>query len=259
MAHKSFILFGTIGLFVSLGAPAALAGVDPEACCLTEGGCIDLPAEDCAGTPLGSGTSCAANADQCVAVPAASEWGLAILALTVLAAGTIIMRRTRRSGVATSIVGCALLIAAPSIAFAQANVKVIDREGDGLRKIIVNPHGPPRIRPDATPRLDRTRPVRIVHHDPIPTPEELAERDRVEAAAAVESHVEYPWLDAGDDPHPFRVRWSHEEGRVRGHVLHVHPALASGDDGHTPSLGRRRYSQAPRRARAPARDHDADL
>jgi len=72
--------------------PIARAGVAPEACCRPGQPCIDLPPEMCTGRSLGAGTTCAANGAECN-VPTVGEWGLVVMTLAVLIAGTIVLRR----------------------------------------------------------------------------------------------------------------------------------------------------------------------
>ena len=88
-------LFGMAGVVlpILLAAPSpARAGVAPEACCRPGLPCIDLPPEFCTGQSLGVGTTCAANGADCN-VPTIGEWGLVVMALAVLIAGTIVLRR----------------------------------------------------------------------------------------------------------------------------------------------------------------------
>ncbi|MFH1110093.1 MAG: IPTL-CTERM sorting domain-containing protein, partial [Planctomycetota bacterium] len=77
---------------VGVSASTARAGVAPEACCRPGQPCIDLPPELCSGRSLGVGTTCAANGAECN-VPTVGEWGLVVMALAVLIAGTIVLRR----------------------------------------------------------------------------------------------------------------------------------------------------------------------
>jgi len=82
--------------------PPVHAGVDPEACCLPNLSCVDLPAEDCDavnGTPLGTGTTCAINGSVCSMqpIPAAGEWGLVAMFFVLLIAGSIMLRQPAQS------------------------------------------------------------------------------------------------------------------------------------------------------------------
>ena len=83
-----------------------------RSCCLGDGGCVDdTPIADCAamgGQPLEEGDVCLGDEnengidDACEvdAIPTVSEWGLIIMALLALTAGTIVFARRRRPAVA---------------------------------------------------------------------------------------------------------------------------------------------------------------
>jgi hypothetical protein len=72
-----------------------------EACCLDDGSCVLLTANDCLaldppGVPKGAGIGC--NPNPCPQpIPTVSQWGLIVMGLLVLAAGTMVIGR-RRSG-----------------------------------------------------------------------------------------------------------------------------------------------------------------
>ena len=88
-------LFGMTGVVLAIllaAASPARAGVAPEACCRPGVPCIDLPPEFCTGQSLGVGTTCAANGTACV--PTVGAWGFVVMALAVLIAGTIVLRRS---------------------------------------------------------------------------------------------------------------------------------------------------------------------
>lgn len=71
---------------------------EPEACCVDYGSCTEVGPDCCVssgGHPQGTGTDCATV--ECILVPAVSEWGLAAMALLVLAAGTVVLTRRRRA------------------------------------------------------------------------------------------------------------------------------------------------------------------
>ena len=80
--------------------------IGQSACCLTDGSCQDLTEEGCNDLPgavfRGGGTSCLGDndnsgeddaCDDLFDVPAVSAWGVVILALLVLAGGTVFIRR----------------------------------------------------------------------------------------------------------------------------------------------------------------------
>ena len=90
---RTFLTMVSVGFVLLVGGiPAARAGVAPEACCRPGQPCIDLPPELCTGRSLGVGTTCAANGAECN-VPTVGEWGLVVMTLAVLIAGTIVLRR----------------------------------------------------------------------------------------------------------------------------------------------------------------------
>ena len=65
-------------------------------CVFHDGTCEDLCGEDCElaiGKYLGDGTTCLTD------IPAVSEWGLLVMALLGLAAGTIMFRQAKRRAV----------------------------------------------------------------------------------------------------------------------------------------------------------------
>ena len=91
-AHTLFGMTGVVLAILLAASVPARAGVAPEACCRPGMPCIDLPPEFCTGRSLGVGTTCAANGADCN-VPTVGAWGLVVMALAVLIAGTIVLRR----------------------------------------------------------------------------------------------------------------------------------------------------------------------
>jgi len=78
---------------------ALIAGVPsqtPEACCLPNYSCVELTMDACVtqgGDPQGAGSDCVSSPCPVPAgIPTTSEWGLAVLTLLVLAAGSLVIR-----------------------------------------------------------------------------------------------------------------------------------------------------------------------
>ncbi len=65
------------------------------ACCADDGTCTETTEADCDGTWLGLGTDCDPNPCAQPPIPTVSEWGLIIMTLLLLTAGTIIFGRLR--------------------------------------------------------------------------------------------------------------------------------------------------------------------
>ena len=67
-----------------------------QACCLPDGTCMDLPPADCGnagGVQEGPGTDCLTTVCDPQPVPSASMWGLVALAVSIMGASTVIVRR----------------------------------------------------------------------------------------------------------------------------------------------------------------------
>lgn len=79
---------------IALTLNSAIPG--DEACCLPNYSCIDLTADSCVtqgGTPQGVGTACVCTACPLPpGIPTVSEWGVAAMALLLLAAGIAVLR-----------------------------------------------------------------------------------------------------------------------------------------------------------------------
>ncbi|NNF42809.1 MAG: IPTL-CTERM sorting domain-containing protein [Phycisphaerales bacterium] len=79
-------------------------GAASGACCFSDSVCSELDADTCTaqgGTYQGELVSCAAAAAACATlIPAVGQWGLIVLALLLLTAGTIVIRRVSAMRVA---------------------------------------------------------------------------------------------------------------------------------------------------------------
>lgn len=81
--------------FVALTFDSAIAG--DQACCLPDFSCADLGTGSCVtqgGTAQGIGSTCACAVCSLPAgIPTVSEWGLAVMTLLLLSAGSVVMRK----------------------------------------------------------------------------------------------------------------------------------------------------------------------
>lgn len=91
----------TITMYHTYGCSSPLCELPPPtgACCLSDESCVEVTASECdaqGGTYQGTYTTCAQVDCAVGAIPTVSEWGLIIMTLLVLTAGTIILRWRHR-------------------------------------------------------------------------------------------------------------------------------------------------------------------